>query len=168
MFKLGHFPIVHFKTLNYYSFPYQKVSTFEAWSPAVVSIVQNGILKWMHKPTMKILMGGPLPGFSPFDGPPAKIHICNRLWAPLMPYLFWIHGYLCFLSHLCFFLCLSKSTSTIQLSTWYINLWLKELLSPPCQNLTAPMEERSRDFSSSGRPWWHYWHCRSTNWGKCS
>jgi hypothetical protein len=30
VFKLGHFPIVHFKTSNYYSFPYQKVSTFKA------------------------------------------------------------------------------------------------------------------------------------------
>ena len=66
IFKLGHFPIVHFKTSNYYSFPYQKVSTFKAWSAVVVSIVQNDILQWRHEPTMEIPMGGPLLGFSPF------------------------------------------------------------------------------------------------------
>ena len=46
MFKLGHFPIIHFKTSNYYLSPYQKVSTFEAWSAVIVSIVQNGSEPW--------------------------------------------------------------------------------------------------------------------------
>ena len=53
VFKLGHFPIVHFKTSNYYSLPYQKVSTFKAWSAVVASIVQNGILKQRCEPTMR-------------------------------------------------------------------------------------------------------------------
>jgi hypothetical protein len=95
MFKLGHFPIVHFKTLNYYSFPYQKVSTFEAWSAVVVSIVQNGILKRRHKPTMKIPTGGPLLGCSPFGGPPAKIFTTQKQHAlKLQPLYIVFIGYL--------------------------------------------------------------------------
>ena len=60
MFKLGHFLMVPFKTSIIYLFPYQKVSTFKPWSVVVVSSVQNCILKWRCKPTMKIPTGGPL------------------------------------------------------------------------------------------------------------
>jgi hypothetical protein len=95
MFKLGHFPIVHFKASNYYSFPYQKVSTFRAWSVVVVSIVQNGILKRRCKPTMKIPTGGSLPGFSPFGGPPAKIFTTQKRHAlKLRPLYIVFTGYL--------------------------------------------------------------------------
>ena len=95
MFKLGHFPIVHFKTSNYYSFPYQKVSTFKAWGAVVVSIVQNAILKWRCEPTMKIPMGGPLPGVSQFGGPPVKIFTTQKQHAlKLQPLYIVFIGYL--------------------------------------------------------------------------
>jgi hypothetical protein len=101
MFKLGHFPIVHLKALNYYSFPYQKVSTFRAWSAVVVSIVQNGILKQRHEPTMKIPTGGPLPGFSPFGGPPVKIFTTQKRHAlKLQPlYIIFIGYFSTILAH---------------------------------------------------------------------
>ena len=44
---------------------------------------------------MKIPMGGPLPGFSPFGGPPAKIFTTQKLHALKLQLLYFVFiGYL--------------------------------------------------------------------------
>ena len=58
-------------------------------------MVQNPILKQRHEPTMKIPMGGPLLGFSPFGGPLAKIFTTQKQHALKLQLLYIIFmGYL--------------------------------------------------------------------------